>query len=264
MKVEKIPEKFSEHHHTPYLGVGYGGYIRGVTHGGGRGYKIYTLYLTLFKIIRIFINMKNNSKEKLRRRGEQVYLRYFFNSDSVIEYIVKCLDNKIEINNNECETVFDISLDYKVQIYELVLYYPNKLKEIKFINKEVINEMYSTYGETIELMKLFKKPYKGSSNIRGKMCSNVSSNAFKRGILCSITSEDIILKNRCSYLDIELNYVNNKALDNSASIDRINPTLGYVKGNIEVISLLANKMKSNANIEQQITFAKKILEKYEN
>jgi len=205
--------------------------------------------------------MKNNIKEKLRRRGDILYLRYFANSNEIIENIIRQYDNKEPIDESLCEIVFDLPLNYKVQIYELLLYYPNKLKEIKIITESIINYMYDVYSETIELMKQFKKPYKGGSNIRGKICSNASANAFKRGIEFNLTSEDIILKKECSYLGIELNYVNNTALDNSASIDRINPKLGYIKDNIEVISLLANKMKSNATIEQQIKFANAVLKR---
>jgi hypothetical protein len=40
------------------------------------------------------------------------------------------------------------------------------------------------------------------------------------------------------------------AHDNSPSLDRIIPELGYVKGNIMVISHKANTIKSNANIEE--------------
>lgn len=41
-----------------------------------------------------------------------------------------------------------------------------------------------------------------------------------------------------------------KAKQNSPSIDRIVPHLGYVKGNIQVVSQLANVMKQNATPEQ--------------
>lgn len=43
--------------------------------------------------------------------------------------------------------------------------------------------------------------------------------------------------------------------DSSPSIDRIDPTLGYAPGNIQVISVLANCMKRNANIAQLKQFA---------
>lgn len=42
------------------------------------------------------------------------------------------------------------------------------------------------------------------------------------------------------------------------SLDRINPNLGYVPGNIRIISNLANMMKSSANLEQLKKFYKNI------
>ena len=38
--------------------------------------------------------------------------------------------------------------------------------------------------------------------------------------------------------------------DNSASIDRFDTTAGYIKGNVWIISDKANRMKSNATIEE--------------
>jgi hypothetical protein len=41
-------------------------------------------------------------------------------------------------------------------------------------------------------------------------------------------------------------------------LDKIIPELGYVKGNVRIISTLANTMKSNAIKDQLLTFAKNI------
>jgi hypothetical protein len=41
-------------------------------------------------------------------------------------------------------------------------------------------------------------------------------------------------------------------------LDKIIPELGYVKGNVRIISTLANTMKSNATKDQLLTFAKNI------
>lgn len=75
---------------------------------------------------------------------------------------------------------------------------------------------------------------------------------------------DITIPDVCPYLGIPLEKATGSttAQPNSPSIDRIVPALGYVKGNVEVISHLANAMKSNATKEQLVAFAKSVLAKF--
>lgn len=68
----------------------------------------------------------------------------------------------------------------------------------------------------------------------------------------NITLADIVIPHTCIYLGIPLNSTN-------ASLDRIDSTKGYVKGNIQVISALANRMKNDATLEELVTFAKGVL-----
>lgn len=60
---------------------------------------------------------------------------------------------------------------------------------------------------------------------------------------------DIIIPKICPILDIDL-IPSNKITDNSPSIDRIKNNLGYIKGNIHIISNKANRMKSNGTKEE--------------
>ena len=76
------------------------------------------------------------------------------------------------------------------------------------------------------------------------------------GMEFSISVEDIIIPERCPYLDIPLVSLDK---DFSPSLDRIDSTKGYTKDNIQVISRLANIMKNNATKEQLIAFAKGVL-----
>lgn len=72
----------------------------------------------------------------------------------------------------------------------------------------------------------------------------------------TITREDIIIPELCPYLGIPLNSGDPDAW---ASLDRIDSNKGYVPGNIQVISFLANQMKNRATKEQLIAFAKGVL-----
>lgn len=63
----------------------------------------------------------------------------------------------------------------------------------------------------------------------------------------NLTLEDILLPKYCPILGIELKFNNIKACDNSYSIDRIDPSKGYVKGNVQIISFKANTIKNNAS-----------------
>jgi len=68
--------------------------------------------------------------------------------------------------------------------------------------------------------------------------------------------DDIIIPTHCPYLGIELCCdASLKRSKNKISIDRIDSTKGYIKGNVQVISDLANRMKAEASIEQLLTFA---------
>lgn len=88
--------------------------------------------------------------------------------------------------------------------------------------------------------------------------------AKERGLPFNITEDDIVIPNVCPYLGIELTTSADKygTRHTVCSLDRIVPELGYVKGNIEVISHQANTMKQAASKEELILFAKHILEKF--
>lgn len=52
------------------------------------------------------------------------------------------------------------------------------------------------------------------------------------------------------------------ATDSSPSLDKIIPELGYVVGNIQVISKLANNMKTNASVDQLVLFSEWVLNNF--
>lgn len=89
--------------------------------------------------------------------------------------------------------------------------------------------------------------------------------AKQKGLQFNLIEDDIIIPENCPYLGLsfELNAPRGTDRSRVCSLDRIVPELGYVKGNVEVISHLANTMKQHATPEQLVLFAKAILERYE-
>ena len=75
--------------------------------------------------------------------------------------------------------------------------------------------------------------------------------ARKYGLPFNIIPEDVVIPNKCPILGIDLFVKGGKSTDNSPTLDRIVPALGYVKGNIKVISRLANRMKQD-NTEESL------------
>lgn len=78
--------------------------------------------------------------------------------------------------------------------------------------------------------------------------------ATKDGRQFDITIEDLLpLPTVCPVLGIELNYAGTKVrgfVDTSPSIDRIDSSKGYIKGNVQIISWRANRVKSDASVEE--------------
>ncbi len=83
--------------------------------------------------------------------------------------------------------------------------------------------------------------------------------ARKRGVVFDILEEDIHIPEFCPVLGIKLTMHTGTRMQggrpDSPSLDRIDNNIGYVKGNIQVISHLANSMKSTATPEQLKAFS---------
>jgi len=72
------------------------------------------------------------------------------------------------------------------------------------------------------------------------------SRAKAKNIPFNLLLEDVVIPKLCPVLGIPLILGNGGTSDNSPTLDRIIPELGYIKGNIAVISWRANRIKSNA------------------
>jgi hypothetical protein len=75
--------------------------------------------------------------------------------------------------------------------------------------------------------------------------------ALQQGVPFSLQPQDIVVPSTCPVLGIPL-ILSRQASpsDNSPSVDRIVPTLGYTPGNIRVVSFRANRIKTDATPEE--------------
>lgn len=82
----------------------------------------------------------------------------------------------------------------------------------------------------------------------------IRATAKKQGIPFNLTEEDVAIPDVCPVLGIPLNKNagngRNTTRDDSVSVDRLIPELGYVKGNVVVMSFKANRMKNNGTVEE--------------
>ena len=92
--------------------------------------------------------------------------------------------------------------------------------------------------------------------------STIKLRSKKNGIEFDISLQDLVVPLKCPYLNITLTSIVGKGtVLSNMTIDMINKDKGYVKGNVQVISNLASKMKSVATQEELRVFAKNILNK---
>ena len=83
------------------------------------------------------------------------------------------------------------------------------------------------------------------------MFCGAKARARKNGLEFDLTLEDTYIPLVCPILGIPLKQRGDGrgASFDSPTLDRINSSLGYVKGNVAVISRKANSLKSNGTIE---------------
>lgn len=97
-------------------------------------------------------------------------------------------------------------------------------------------------------------------NPEKRLVAQAKHNAKVKGLDFDLTPEDIQIPKTCPYFGFPLTLIFGQGpIDTNVSIDRIDNSKGYVKGNIQIISCLANRMKLNASIEQLVQFAEGVL-----
>jgi hypothetical protein len=90
---------------------------------------------------------------------------------------------------------------------------------------------------------------KADNNLPKYLWSIAKRRAKERNLEFSIDSEDIVIPEYCPILGVKLE---RSILRQSPSVDRIDSSKGYIKGNVRVISHRANTIKNNSTFEELI------------
>lgn len=123
------------------------------------------------------------------------------------------------------------------------------LKYIRSEKGQVVRAEYRASGKAQEAQKKFQRtqPLK-------YMLNRTRGSAKRRGLEFSLSEIDFpILPEFCPVFGIKLKYPGETSgMDDPAiaSIDRINNSMGYIAGNVVIISLRANKLKRDASLEE--------------
>ena len=148
--------------------------------------------------------------------------------------------------------------------------------------KECCKEKYESDGKRNEQRKLARREkrlndeYRTQENLKNietrhlnneslikQLIRSAKQRAQSKNLDFNIEPSDISLPETCPLLEIPLDSHYGSAQDNSYSIDRIDSTKGYIKGNVWVISKRANTLKNNATLEE-LSLLVKNLNKYLN
>jgi hypothetical protein len=97
-----------------------------------------------------------------------------------------------------------------------------------------------------------KYPWKRSSDrLREdpafRLYRNARDRAREYALPFNITRADVVIPERCPVFGVLLEVGTRDGSPNSPSLDRIVPELGYVVGNVMVISMRANTIKNSGN-----------------
>lgn len=173
-----------------------------------------------------------NNKDKLR--------------DYAKEHYQKSKEARKQQRDNRSEEQKANDKNYGIQYYKL-----NKDKYKAYRQQDHIKEKQR------EFEKVYKQDRTNYLKIR---LQNIKTRAKKKGFEFNITLDDIIAPDKCPILNIPI-FIKEIATNitgaspNAPSVDRIDNTKGYIKGNVQVISFKANSMKNNATPEELLQFA---------
>lgn len=127
-----------------------------------------------------------------------------------------------------------------------------KAKQYYHDNKEKVLEDVKKYREANrpKIQEKGREYYR--RKLKNRLLNAARARARKQNLEFDLTENDIILPRFCPLLGVEMFVTESRrgSKDCSFSLDRIDSTKGYIKGNVWIISHKANTMKSSSTLQE--------------
>lgn len=133
----------------------------------------------------------------------------------------------------------------------------NLKKDKNFVRKLRLQKN-SEYRDKLRALKRIST--KRIHNVKSRLLKNAQKRASLLNKEFNLDIEDIVIPEYCPILKVKLIPGEKDNYKFSPSLDRIDNNLGYVKGNVQVISTRANVMKNDSSFEELILFANWVYE----
>lgn len=133
----------------------------------------------------------------------------------------------------------------------------NKVKPVAEFGKskptrcrECLSEVHRNYrSRNRERWPAYHHKHYKKTLIR-RLLHHAQTRAEKLGVPFELVQEDITVPEFCPVLGIKLEIAHKGFSPNSPTLDRIVPALGYIRGNVAVISGRANVLKRDATVAE--------------
>lgn len=121
-----------------------------------------------------------------------------------------------------------------------------------YVRTDKLNCSPFSNGKCNQCLNLTERTRYHSDDIHYKrhLLQLAKSRSYKGDFPCTITIDDIVIPETCPVLGIPLKRNTTKLHRGSPTLDKIVPELGYVPGNVAVISHRANTIKQNATPDE--------------
>lgn len=129
---------------------------------------------------------------------------------------------------------------------EQLKYHRDRQKLYVARNREAVNQRQREFGSRPEIREKRKEYDRGRRPHR--LLGEARKRAKEKGLPITITVADIVVPEFCPVLGIPISFGGDR--DSWPSLDRLNNSVGYIPGNVFVISYRANKIKNDATLAE--------------